>query len=217
MKRNKLLPVKSIERLCLYRRVLHSKASGKKKFIFSHELASILNTTSSVVRRDIMNIGYIGTPKSGYRIDELLRCLNDFFNTSTAVNVVIFGLGNIGKALISYFSMRPQQFNIVACFDSAPIKVGSTFEGCRCYSIKDFSKVAEQKVPQIGIISTPASAAQEIAETMESSGIHSILNFSTATLRTNEETFVENVDINVLLEKIYYFGTLNKEVSANCF
>jgi len=61
-----MLPEKTIERLSMYRRVLHSLIEKGSEFIYSYELANLLHLTPVQVRRDIMLMGYTGTQRKGY-------------------------------------------------------------------------------------------------------------------------------------------------------
>ena len=66
----KSLPHKTIERLSQYRRALLLCLNNGQSHIFSHEIAKIQHITSVQVRRDLMLIGYSGTLRKGYNIQE---------------------------------------------------------------------------------------------------------------------------------------------------
>jgi len=66
---------------------------------------------------------------------------------------------------------------------------------------------------RIGIIATPAEAAEEIAERMAGGGIKTVLNFAPTRLRDVGDTVVRNVDLTQELEMLCFF--LSREAPAD--
>ena len=97
------LPGKTVERLSEYRRTLLECLNEKKNFIFSHELAARLHITAVQVRRDLMLIGYSSVQRKGYDVKELIETIGDIIDSADGLNVAIVGIGNLGRALASYF------------------------------------------------------------------------------------------------------------------
>jgi len=65
------IPVKTIERLSKYRRVINRLLEKGETYIFSHDLAHLIDSTPAQVRRDLMQIGHTGSPKKGYELKQL--------------------------------------------------------------------------------------------------------------------------------------------------
>ena len=101
-KENKKLPDKTVERLSQYRRNLLLCVLQGKTHIFSHEIANLLHITPVQVRRDIMLIGYSGTLRKGYDIQELIDLIGDIIDSEDGQKVAVVGAGNLGRAIISY-------------------------------------------------------------------------------------------------------------------
>src|SRR5210317_1877355 len=116
----KHLPHKTIARLSQYRRALLLCHAKGKTHIFSHEIAKIQHITSVQVRRDLMLIGYSGTLRKGYNIEELIDLIGDIIDSHTGINVAVVGMGNLGRALINYFKGKRHKLSIVAGFDNNP-------------------------------------------------------------------------------------------------
>ena len=57
---------------------------------------------------------------------------------------------------------------------------------------------------EIGVITTPASEAQQIADLFFESGIMAVLNFSPIQLRKPDCCLVENVDFTLNLDHLAY-------------
>ena len=97
MKENKKLPDKTVERLSQYRRNLLICVANGKSHIFSHEIAGMLHITSVQVRRDIMLIGYKGTLRKGYDIQELILLIGEIIDSNSGQRVAVIGVGNLGR------------------------------------------------------------------------------------------------------------------------
>ena len=57
----------------------------------------------------------------------------------------------------------------------------------------------------IGIISTPAPAAQEVADLMVAAGIRSILNFAPAVITVPPEVSLRKVDLSIELQILGFY------------
>ena len=131
----KRLPGKTVERLSGYRRNLLGYLSAGNKYIYSHELAALLHITAVQVRRDLMLIGYSSVQKKGYDVKELISTIGDIIDSDQGQNVAVIGIGNLGRAITSYFKGKRSKLNIVASFDNDPNKVSRNIAGVQCYHI----------------------------------------------------------------------------------
>lgn len=196
----------TIARLSLYRRVLSRHKDLGESYIFSHELAQLANRSAAQIRRDLMAIGFSGTPSRGYKIIELIEHINKVLDSPSGEAVALVGIGNLGRAILSYLPARHTGLAIVAAFDSDPAKVDRIIHGCRCYPIEMMdSKIKELKI-DIGLIAVPAPAAQEVANRLVRAGLRGILNFAPTPLRLPPSIYLEEVDMTVSLEKTAYFS-----------
>ena len=135
---NVQIPDKTVGRLSLYRRLLSNLLIEKKEeFIFSHQLARVAGVTAAQVRRDMMIIGYSGSPKRGYAIEELIESIGQFLDAPDLQAVALVGVGNLGRAILTYFAGRRPNLKIVAAFDNDPNKAGTVIGGCRCYAMQE--------------------------------------------------------------------------------
>ncbi|NOR46184.1 MAG: redox-sensing transcriptional repressor Rex [Candidatus Delongbacteria bacterium] len=201
---------RTIERLSLYRRRLMIELA-EMDYIFSHQLAKISNSTAAQVRRDLMHLGYAGVPRKGYKIKDLIRCISQFLDPAKIENVVIVGVGNLGKALLTFFTGRRPKLSLVACFDIDENKVGTDIAGVPCFHLNEMpQKIKELKV-NIGVISSTENATKAISEMMIAAGIKSIINFTCFPLNIadSENVFLEQIDITASFEKAAYFTKLN--------
>ena len=70
--------------------------------------------------------------------------------------------------------------------------------------IEQLKEVAKQNRTQIGIISVPGAAAQEIADQLIKAGVQAILNFAPVVLNVPPEIELRNVDLAVNLEVLTF-------------
>jgi redox-sensing transcriptional repressor len=207
----KQLPHKTVERLSQYRRSLLLILSKEKTHVFSHEIAQILHITPVQVRRDLMLIGYSGNLRRGYDIKELIEMIGNIIDTEKGQKVAVIGVGNLGKAFISYFKGKRTKLTIVAAFDINPDKVDRIYDGVPCYNISRIAEVMKKENITIGIITVPAEQAPTIAETLVFSGAKGILNYSPKPLNISPSVYLEEYDMITSLEKVAFFAKKNDE------
>ena len=207
----KNLPHKTVERLSQYRRALLMILSKEKTHVFSHEIAQMLHITPVQVRRDIMLIGYSGNLRKGYDIRELIELIGRIIDSEKGQRVAVVGLGNLGKAMISYFKGKRSKLAIIAAFDINPEKINRVYDGVACYHINQLTDIIRQNNITIGIVAVPSEQAPEIAETMILAGVKGILNFTAKPLNVPAYVYLEEYDMITSLEKVAFFAKKNDE------
>jgi redox-sensing transcriptional repressor len=202
------LPQKLIERISAYRRQLARILVEGKDRIYSHELAALEGATAAQVRRDIMTIGYTGSPAKGYDVAGLISRINDVLDPHPhdEEGLALVGVGQLGKALLAYLAGAPHNQKVVAAFDVDPEKTGRVIHGCRCYGLDEIERVVAAEHVRVGVITVPATAAQQVADRLVRAGVGGLVNFAPARLRVPPQVYVEDVDISVLLEKVAFLA-----------
>ena len=203
------IPARTIERIVLYKRILGDLEAKGIKMLFSHQLAELAHNTSTQVRRDLMEIGYSGSPRRGYNVSELILAISRILDGSRERIIALVGVGNLGRAVLSYFTYKHHGLSIAAAFDTDERLVNRVISGCRCYHLDRFEDLVREKQINMGIITVPADAAQSVADRMTGAGIRGILNFAPVPLRVPDGVFVDRIDIASALEKLAYFTGLN--------
>lgn len=210
------LPERTVERLSEYRRMLlrnFYQGDNTKTHIYSHELASLHGITAVQVRRDLMLIGFSSDTKKGYNIKELIGFIDSILETKETTNVAVVGMGNMARALTSYFNGKRTKLKIVASFDTDPEKVGAIISGVHCYDIKSLVQVVKRENIKILILTLPSSQVAPIMDDIVASGVKGILNFTAWSLNFDKhvDIYVQDYDIITLLEKIAYFSKDSNE------
>ncbi len=202
----KTIPSRTVGRLTLYWRTLRDLAPEGLTHIHSHFLASKLRLTAAQVRRDLMVLGYSGTPARGYDVKALRNLIETAIFSSSEQKVAIAGVGNIGRALLKFFNGRRPTLRIVASFEVNPEKYGRMILGCPCYSIENAGKVVREQGIAVGIIAVPDNEAQYIADVFVDAGVRGILNFARTALHAPPEVYVEDIDLAMSMDRVAYFA-----------
>ena len=200
------IPSRTIERLVLYQRLMAELLAKGRSTFFSHQLALLAHSNPAQVRRDLMSIGQSGGPRRGYETEDTLKRITSLLTGSKERRLALVGVGNLGRAILSYFAYRHPGLTIVAAFDSDPAKADRVISGCRCYGIHDFTDKATELEATIGIITVPGAHAQQVADLMVASGMKGILNFAPVPLKVPEGIHTDRIDIASSLEKLAYFA-----------
>lgn len=206
---------KTIERLCVYRRLLKKLSKENVEYFYSHDLAKMAHVTSVQIRRDLMYIGYSGNNRKGYETKGILRSISEIIDPKEGMKICIVGVGNLGKAIVNFFSDKSEKLTITALFDIDQKIVGKNFQGIPCYHASLLKEIIEKNGITVGMIASSSNSAKQIADDMIDSGIISIINFTTTPLNMPENTFLEEIDITTSLEKASYFAKIiNEQVAA---
>ncbi len=202
--KNPDLPGKTVERLSQYRRILYNSLRQGQSYIYSHELARMMNLTPVQVRRDLMLIGYSGSQSKGYVIKDLVALIGKIIDSDEGQKVIIVGMGNLGRAITSYFAGKRDKLTITAAFDNDLQKTDRVVAGIPCYHIKDVKEVVAKEKVNIAILTVSPEAAHDVAKQLLDAGIKGLLNYTSVPLTVPDEIYLEEYDIVTSLEKLAY-------------
>ncbi len=194
------IPRATVERLPVYLQCLDSLGSGD--WISSDRLAHMAGVNSAQVRKDLSYLGSHGVRGVGYDIGNLRQQIN---RTLGSCRVAIIGAGNLGAALANYGGFAERGFGIAGLFDKDKQKVGTEVNGLVVEPLSKLKRAIISRGVAIGIITTPASAAQEAAEQLAEAGVRSILNFAPAILQLPEDVVVRQVDLSTELQILSFY------------
>lgn len=201
----KKIPEKTVERLCLYSRVVSDLEQKGTASISSVELGERTDLTDAQIRKDLSLFGQFGTSGRGYEISYLKDELNKILGKNKTWRLAIIGLGNLGSALLAYPGFKEYGFEIAAIFDNDLRKIGKEWKGLTIQDTSELVKMIHEKRIDIGIIAVPHTAAQEVAEKLVEARVVCILNFSPVRLEVPKEVRVRNVDLSMELEILSYY------------
>ncbi len=199
------LPKKTVQRLSRYRRLLYKYRYLTDPFIFSHDLARLLNLNPVQVRRDLMLIGSSGNHRKGYNVNELNDNIGNIIDSQGSQNIAIIGAGRLGQAIINYVADQEMNLKVAAVFDIDAQKIGKSFSGVECFDISKLTEIIPNKNISIGIIAVPSEFATSISDILLGSGVEGILNFSSVHLDLPKSIYLKEFDIITTLEEMSYF------------
>ena len=198
------IPRPTIKRLSHYLRALDSYLAQGRSTISSRQLGQAIGITDAQVRKDLGNFGQLGQPGIGYAVTALRAELRRILKIDRTWNAVVIGVGNIGRAILSYPHFAGRGFNVVAAFDADDRRVGESIGEVRVRSMDDLPAAIAELDVRIGILTVPADAAQSVAEEMTAAGIQGILNFAPVRLDVGDAAEVTSVDLSRSLEQLAY-------------
>ena len=193
----------TISRVFLYIRILEGLIKKKHAGISSKQLAALAGSSDVQVRKDISNFKKIGTPGIGYSTVELRDTLVKFVLKDHVVSAALFGVGNLGTAILKYPSFYKERIKIVAAFDKSDGRIGKTINGLEVSAVTDAKRVIKNKRIDIAIIAVPQESAQSVADIIISSGLRGIVNFSPTMINVPSEIFVKDMDFTIEFLSLY--------------
>src|SRR5437588_4195397 len=180
--RQRRIPGGTVARLPLYYRALVEMAEQRIPTVSSERLAELAGVNAAKVRKDFSYLGSYGTRGVGYDVEYLLFQISKELGLTQDWPVVIVGIGNLGAALANYRGFSARGFRIVALVDADRSKVGEEVAGLTVRHLDELPAIVAGEGVAIGIIATPATAAQDVADRLVATGVTAILNFAPAVL-----------------------------------
>ncbi len=199
------IPRKTIYRLSVYLRCLQRLKANDIRTVSSEALAQVAGVKPTQLRKDLTYFGQFGTRGLGYDVQQLTHMITDLLGTSSLQPVVLVGVGNLGTALLSYRGFQEEGFEIIAAFDLDARRFRDRKSPVPIHSMDRLAEVIEARHVRMAIITVPAVAAQEVANTIVGAGIVGVLNFAPIVLVVPEDVMVSNVNLAIELENLSYF------------
>ncbi len=180
----------TLQRLPMYLSYIKGLPEDAPKNISATTIAEALQLNDVQVRKDLASVSSSGKPKVGYNVKDLIAELEAFLGYNDIDNAVIVGAGSLGKALLNYSGFKAYGLNIIAAFDIC--EEPTEFQGKTVFPIAQLESFCRKVNIHIGIITVPASSAQEICDLLVNSGIRAIWNFAPVHLVVPDGILVQN-------------------------
>ena len=205
MVRDRTIPEATVGRLPVYLRALVDLAETGAGTVSSDELAEAVGVNSAKVRKDLSHLGSYGTRGVGYDVAYLIHQIRRELGLTQHWAIAIVGVGNLGQALANYGGFGDRGFPVAALVDADPAKVGTRHGDLVVQAMDDLPMIAADQHVAIGIIATPAVAAQDVADRLVAAGISSILNFAPAIITVPPEASLRKVDLALELQILSFY------------
>jgi redox-sensing transcriptional repressor len=192
------IPTATVSRLPIYLRCLEDLPTSSVT-CSSEQLASMAGVNSAQVRKDLSYLGTYGVRGVGYNALDLRGQIGKALGLTREYRVVIVGAGNLGSALANYGGFSNWGFEVVGLLDVDANKIGSSVSGTAVEPLTALDSIVAERDVSIGIVATPASSAQAVADLLAAAGLRSILNFAPTVLRVPDGVTVRRVDLSTEL------------------
>jgi redox-sensing transcriptional repressor len=214
-KEQKHVSLQTVERLSVYRKVLEELDHDGIEYVHSHELAALVGVTPAQLRRDLASFGTFGNISRGYNVYEMSRTISRILGTNETQNVALFGVGDLGRALLSYRGFEERGFHITVAFDVDSEKVGRVFAGRRCYHVDHLEEVLREFDVHMAILATRPEGLQALVDRVCASGVTGVLNFVPKRVSVPDGCHVEESDIASQLELLSFLSRSEAQDAAD--
>jgi redox-sensing transcriptional repressor len=189
-----------VARLPVYLRALTALAEDGVATVSSEELAAAAGVGSAKLRKDLSHLGSYGTRGVGYEVEYLVYQISRELGLTQDWRVVIVGVGNLGHALANYGGFASRGFTVVALLDADGARIGEQVGGMAVHAVDDLEQIVAVAGAHIGVVATPAAAAQGVCDRLVAAGVTSVLNFAPCVLDVPEGVMVRKVDLSTELQ-----------------
>ncbi|MBP3876414.1 MAG: redox-sensing transcriptional repressor Rex [Lachnospiraceae bacterium] len=194
--RQSCLTVQALQRMPYYLEYLEDAVQKGHREISAASIASELGLSDVLVRKDLAAVSTkSGRPKAGFEADTLIEDIRNYMGYHHIKKAVLAGAGSLGKALLRNGEFRKYGLQIVAAFDIRRSLIHRRIGDVEVYSLTRLRDYCLENQIQIGIITVPADAAQDVALRMADGGIRAIWNFAFVKLHLPEQILVQNEDL----------------------
>ena len=194
-----------VSRLPVYLRALQRMADNSVGTTSSQELGERVGISAAQIRKDLSQFGEFGKQGTGYDIPFLIGRLRQILNVDHSWNVVVVGMGELGRAIVRYQGFANRGFRVQMCFDNEQTKIGQQIGGLTVRDIKNIVTDIKNADIKIAMLCVPAAAAQEVTNQLLEGGVQGILNYAPISLVVPEKVKVQYIDPAIGLQRITYY------------
>ena len=201
----------TIARMPLYLHFLQEENSKGTQYISSTVIAQSISVSSVLVRKDLALVSSeAGRPKLGFGVSRLIVDIEKFLGYDNISDAVVVGAGGLGRAFLGYEGFKNNGLNVVAAFDVDESLVGAIVAGKPILHMEKLSSFVAEHNIQLGIVTVPKAAAQDVVNKLVEAGVRAIWNFAPTPLRVPKDIVIKTEDLAaslaMLAGKLYKTG-----------
>lgn len=205
MPKNDSISMSVIRRLPRYYRFLSELDEQHVNRISSTKLAEIMNVTASQVRQDLNCFGGFGQQGYGYSVGQLKEEIKGILGLNNGYRAILIGVGNIGSAMANHLDFSKMGFQLVACFDSDPNKIGQPVGDLTVLSETELESYCRGHQVDTAILCIPKENVENTLDTLYALDVKSYWNFSHYDITTRySDVVAENVHLSDKLMTLCY-------------
>lgn len=198
------IPDVVIRRLPIYGRTLRALAEVGVDAVSSEDLSARVGFSAAQIRRDLSFFGRFGRQGKGYDTVALADAIAGILHVDHGWDVALAGFGNLGRAIAHYRGFQPT-FRIAAIFDERRHGAADRSTGLTILPADRITEEVSRLGLAVGIVATPAAAAQDVAERMVAGGVRAVLNYAPAVLRLGPGVAVRDIDPVAALQSLAFY------------
>ncbi len=199
------VPEVVVARLPQYVRVLNMLLSDGIQVANSQMLGEKLQVTPAQIRKDLSYFGRFGKQGRGYSVPHLLDELKQILGLNSHWNVVVIGVGRLGRAILSYPGFTPDGFHLVAALDNNPGLVGQNVDGLVVRPVEELNQVVKENGISIAVVAVPGVNTQEVIDRLVECGVRAILNYAPTTPQVPPDVNIRNIDPVLSLQSMTFY------------
>lgn len=199
------IPRATLKRLPLYYRFVSSLKSKGIDRVNSKAISDALQIDSATIRRDFSYFGELGKKGYGYNIDSLLDFFKSELSESDMIKIAIVGVGNLGKALLTYNFSIHDDMTITEAFDVKEDVIGQKIGNVIVKDNDELVTTLKKEEIDVVILTTPERVAQKVADELVQAGVKGILNFTPGRINTPSDVQVHQIDLGIELQSLLFF------------
>lgn len=196
-----------VERLPKYESALIRFQSRGLAMVTSDQFADEVGISAALVRRDLSQLGQLGTAGHGYDVASVVDALNSILGLGHAWNIAIIGVGLLGRAIAHHIDRDAEAFNLSAAFDVSDAVVGTTIGGVVVQHVREAVKTLEELEIKLAIVTVPPGETQTAVNLLASGGVTAILNYSSLIIEAPDSVEVMDLDPCLSLSMLSYHLT----------
>lgn len=202
MKKGKIIvPKATLKRYPIYLKALRMLSNNGVARVLSSQLADMTDIQATTIRRDFSFIGSLGKQGYGYDVESVINIFNTLLGVSYREDIIIVGVGNLGKALLNYNRWTQVVGEIVCGFDLDPEKCG-VVNGVPVYPLSEL----EEKIPpncRVAIV-TVSHDAQSVIDKLTACGVTGIIDFSNEHIKVEKNVILRQIDVVGAIQEIIF-------------
>lgn len=135
----------------------------------------------------------------------MLEFFKSELSESDEIKIAIVGVGNLGRALLTYNFSIHAEMTITEAFDIREDLIGEKVGKVVVKNINEIQSTLAAEEIDVVILTTPESVAQQVADQLVEAGVKGILNFTPSRVKTPQDVQVHHIDLGIELQSLLFF------------
>lgn len=191
----KLDKLPTIRRLPTYLQILRGLSAKGEQFVSSAYLADQMHIEPILVRKDLELTGIGGTPRVGFRVQDLVAAIETFLGWGKVLDICLVGAGQLGSALLGHRDLKQYGVRIVAAFDADEARIGTSIHGVTVFPVSRLDELLKRLTIRLAIVCVPPEDAQHVTDLLVRSGIQAVWIFTSVNISVPEHVILQREDL----------------------